>query len=84
VSEKELKNKNQPAEILVDVWATGYELPAGHKLRLVVTSSWFPRYNRNLNNGQPLATASELRKAKQTLYWGGDFPSHVSLPVLGE
>ncbi len=84
VSAKELKGKDQPAEILVDVWATGYELPAGHKLRVVVTSSWFPRYNRNLNSGQPLATASEMRKAKQTLYWGGKYPSYVSLPVLAE
>ena len=84
VSVKELKGKDSPTEILVDVWATGYELPAGHKLRVVVTSSWFPRYNRNLNSGQPLATASEMRKAKQTLYWGGKFPSYVNLPVLGE
>jgi len=84
VRAKELRGKNQPTEILVDVWATGYELPAGHKLRVVVTSSWFPRYNRNLNTGQLLTTASEMRKAKQTLYWGGKYSSYVGLPVLGE
>ena len=66
----------------VSVWATRYELKVGHKLRVVVASAWFPRFNRNLNSGEPLATAKEMRRAKQTIYFGKPFPSCVTLPVL--
>ena len=69
-------------QVDVSVWATGYQIHAGHKLRVVVTSSLFPRYNRNLNTGQPIFSAKETRAANQRLYYGEEYPSHVTLPVL--
>ncbi|MBN2008393.1 CocE/NonD family hydrolase [candidate division KSB1 bacterium] len=66
----------------VSVWATGYQIHAGHKFRVVVTSSWFPRYNRNLNTGEPIFSAKRMRAAHQCLYFGSEYPSHVTLPIL--
>ncbi|RKX36955.1 MAG: hypothetical protein DRP64_17870 [Verrucomicrobia bacterium] len=65
------------------VWATGYQFNPGHTLRVVVTSSWFPRFNRNLNMGEPGHSAKEMRKANQRIHFGKDHPSAIILPVLG-
>jgi len=65
------------------VWATGYQFNPGHTLRVVVTSSWFPRFNRNLNMGAPGHSAKEMRKASQRIRFGGEHPSAIILPVLG-
>ena len=66
----------------IDVWATGYQLNAGHKLRVVVCSSLFPRYNRNLNTGETIYSATELKIAEQKIYLGQEYPSHITLPIL--
>jgi len=75
---------SQPEKKEISVWATGYEIKEGHKLRVVVTSSWFPRYNRSLNSCEPAFTATEMKPANQIIYFGGDTPSHIILPVLNE
>jgi len=66
------------------VWATGYQFNPGHTLRVIVTSSWFPRFNRNLNLGEPIATAQKMRKASQRVFFGKGHPSAIVLPVLDE
>ena len=65
----------------ISVWATGYQLNPGHRLRVVISSGWFPRYNRSLNNCEPAAIATTMNKAVQTLWYGPDTPSSVNLPV---
>ena len=69
-------------KIDVSVWATGYQVNKDHKLRVVITSSWFPRFNRNLNTGEPIFSAKEGRISNQRLYFGKDYPSCVRLPIL--
>ncbi|MEN8255792.1 MAG: CocE/NonD family hydrolase, partial [Verrucomicrobiota bacterium] len=64
------------------VWATGYQFNPGHTLRVVVTSSWFPRFNRNLNSGELRHSAQQIRIARQRLHVGGRYPSAITLPVL--
>jgi len=66
----------------VSLWATGYQINAGHKIRVVVSSSLFPRYNRNLNSGEPIFAAQHPRVAHQKVYFGKKYPSHIRLPVL--
>jgi len=66
----------------LSLWATGYEIAKGHKLRLVLTSSLFPRFNRNLNNAESIFEARKSRVARQEIYFGKDHPSRVILPVL--
>jgi uncharacterized protein len=66
----------------ISVWATGYQLNPGHKLRTTISSSWFPRFNRNLNNSLPIASANNPVLARQTIYFGPDMPSCINLPVI--
>jgi len=66
----------------ISVWATGYQLEAGHKLRVVISSSLFPRYNRNLNSGEDIFNAQNPRIARQKIYFGDRYPAHITLPVL--
>jgi putative CocE/NonD family hydrolase len=68
-------------EINISIWATGYQLNPGHKLRAVVTSSWFPRFNRNLNTGEPVFSAKTINIAQQAVFFGKN-PSSVTLPIL--
>ncbi len=75
---------SQPEKKEISVWATGYELKPGHKLRVVITSSWFPRYNRNLNICEPVFMATKMNHTNQTLWFGQEYPSCVVLPVLSE
>jgi putative CocE/NonD family hydrolase len=75
---------SQPEKKEISVWATGYEINTGHKLRVVITSSWFPRYNRSLNICEPAYMATKMKTANQTLWVGSEYPSCVVLPVLSE
>ena len=75
---------SQPEKKEISVWATGYEIREGHKLRVVITSSWFPRYNRSLNICEPAYMATKMNPANQTLWVGPEYPSCVVLPVLNE
>jgi len=66
----------------MSLWATGYQIDAGHKMRIVVTSSLFPRYNRNLNSGEPIFSAQNPRIAHQKIYFGKTYPSCIRLPLF--
>lgn len=65
----------------VDLWSTAWCLEAGHRIRLHVTSSDFPRYDRNLNSGGVLGEEASGHVATNTVFHDVDRPSHVVLPV---
>ena len=67
----------------VDLWATAHTFKAGHRLRVHVTSSDFPRYDRNLNTGGPIGHESEWQIATNTVFHDAGRPSHLVLPVYG-
>ena len=69
---------NQAYEFTVGMVGTAVVFQSGHKIRVDVTSSNFPQFDRNLNTGEPLATASKPRIARQTLH----HDSHIVLPVV--
>ncbi len=73
---------NEIVKIKLDSWPTGYQVNPGHKLRVVITSSWFPRFNRNLNSNEAIFSAKKSNKALQTIYLGPSHPSTITLPVL--
>lgn len=73
---------NEPRKTEISVWATGYQLNPGHKLRVFISSAWFPRYNRNLNNCEPAAIAVVIRDAWQKVYYGPEMPSSINLPIF--
>ena len=74
-------DNKDPKKVEISVWATGYQLNAGHKLRVVITSGWFPRFNRSLNTCEPAYSAVTIQNAKQQVFYGKEMPSSVNLPV---
>ena len=66
----------------IDLWSTSNVFKAGHRIRLLVSSSNFPRFNRNLNTGEPLLGAAGMVRATQRIYHDGDHPSTLILPVI--
>jgi uncharacterized protein len=63
------------------LWPAAHCFPAGHRLRLQVSSGAHPRYARNTGTGEPLATATALAVAQQHVYHDPSHPSAVVLPV---
>jgi len=55
---------------------------AGHSLRIEVSSSNFPRFDRNLNTGNPIGDDDQPRIATNRIYHDADHPSHILLPVI--
>jgi putative CocE/NonD family hydrolase len=72
----------QPYAFNIDLWATSNVFKAGHRIRLQVTSSNFPRWDRNPNTGHPFGQDAELRTARQTILHDPEHPSHLLLPVV--
>src|SRR5579883_2623125 len=66
----------------IDLWATSNVFLKGHRLRLEVSSSNFPRFDRNLNTGESPETGSRWVKATQTIYHDSAHPSALVLPVM--
>ena len=69
-------------ELEVDLWATSQVFQRGHRLRVEVSSSNFPRFARNLNTGETPGTSTRIVKADQTVYHDPSRPSHIRLPVI--
>ena len=64
------------------MWDTSNLFEEGHRIRVEISSSNFPRYNRNLNSGNPIATDTEITVANQQVYHDSLHPSHITLPVI--
>lgn len=66
----------------IDLWVTSNLFKAGHRIRVEISSSNFPRFDRNPNSGLPFGTDTELNAATQTIHHGPDQASHLLLPVI--
>jgi putative CocE/NonD family hydrolase len=55
---------------------------AGHRIRVDVSSSNFPRFDINPNTGEPIGRHSHSTVARNTVFLDGEHPSHVVLPVI--
>lgn len=66
----------------IDLWATSNVFKKGHRLRLYISSSNFPRFNRNPNTGEPMLGASRMVSARQIIYHDGKYSSALLLPVI--
>jgi putative CocE/NonD family hydrolase len=69
-------------DYVIDLWATCNVFRADHRIRLQVTSSCFPRWDRNPNTGHPFGADAELRIAHQIILHDREHPSHVVLPLV--
>ena len=74
-----------PGEIYefdIDMWDTSNLFEEGHRIRVEISSSNFPRWSRNLNTGGNNFDETEWRVARNTVLHSRRYPSHVVLPVL--
>ena len=70
------------AEHELDLWATSNVFRAGHRIRLQVTSSCFPRWDRNLNTGEQVGEGTRMEVARQTVFHDAVRASRILLPVV--
>jgi len=69
-------------EFAIDMAVTSSVFKPGHRVRLEVTSSCFPRFDRNLNSGESLAEGTRVLLARQEVLHSRAYPSRVTLPVI--
>jgi uncharacterized protein len=81
-SRAELLTAGQIEEFVIDCWVTSNLFRAGHAIRLEISSSNFPRFDRNLNTGAPIGDDTEPRVAQQRIVHDAAHPSHVMLPII--
>lgn len=84
MSTPELLTPGEVYELHVDLWATANVFRAGHRIRLDVSSSNFPRFDRNTNTGNAVAAdgADAVVVAANRVYHDAEHPSHVILPLI--
>src|SRR5258708_2211538 len=63
-------------------WNTSQVFKAGHRICLQISSSAFPKFDRNLNTGAPLGLTDEFVNAEQRIYHDAEHPSAVMLPII--
>jgi uncharacterized protein len=68
--------------LTVDAGVTGNLFLKGHRIRVEISSSNFPRFDRNPNTGGIIANETRLLQATQTVYHDKDHPSHLVLMVI--
>ncbi len=82
VAEPSLIRPGRVYQYEIDLWSTSHVLFAGHRLRLEISSSNFPRFDRNPNTGAAIGVDAQLETALQTVLHTPEYPSHATLPVI--
>jgi uncharacterized protein len=76
--------KNRPYQINIDAGVTSYVFERRHRIRLEISSSNFPRFDRSLNTVRPNGLEIKTPKARQTVFHEAGYPSALILPVIPE
>jgi putative CocE/NonD family hydrolase len=66
----------------IDLWATGITFKAGHQIRVEITSSSFPRWERNPNTGESGVRSARTEVGRQRIFHDPERPSHLTLTVV--
>ncbi|MBK9171230.1 MAG: CocE/NonD family hydrolase [Bryobacterales bacterium] len=77
-----LLTPGQVYEFEIDMVGTAVAFQKGHRIRVDITSSHFPQFDRNPNTGEPFGTTANVRVANQTIHHTPQRPSHLVLPVI--
>ena len=78
----ELMDPGKIYKLTVDLWSTSNVFVKGHALRLEISSSNFPRFDRNLNTGALQASGKRYSLATNTIYHDAQHPSTLILPIV--
>ena len=68
----------------MELFDIAHQFQAGHRIRVEVTSSAAPYYNPNQNTGNPVATDTVWKVARQTIYHDRARPSAITLPIMAK
>lgn len=82
IEEPSLMEPGTVYELTVDMWETSNVFKSGHQIRLEVSSSNFPRFDRNLNTPHQPGMTTEIKLADQTIFHDSERPSHLTLPII--
>jgi uncharacterized protein len=74
--------KDKVYEYVIDCWNTSHVFKKDHRIRVEISSSAFPKYDRNLNTKTNLGTTTEAIVARQTVFHSEVFPSAILLPII--
>ncbi|CAN5736938.1 CocE/NonD family hydrolase [soil metagenome] len=82
--EEHLLTPGDVEEYEIDLWATSNLFLSGHRIRVEISSSNFPRFDRNPNHGGEIAkaTRADCVVASQTVFHDASYPSRIVLPVV--
>jgi putative CocE/NonD family hydrolase len=78
----ELLTPGRPYEFTIEMYPTSLLFKRGHRIRLDISSSNFPRFDVNPNTGEPLNNNTAWRVATNTIYVDEQHPSHITLPII--
>jgi putative CocE/NonD family hydrolase len=78
----EFMNPGETYKFVLDLWATSNVFLKGHKLRLEISSSNFPRFDHNLNTGEDAGHGTRWVKATNAVVHDKEHPSALVLPVV--
>jgi putative CocE/NonD family hydrolase len=78
----ELASPGEVYRVRIDAGVTGNVFLKGHRIRVEISSSNFPRFDRNPNAGGPVANETKLGKASQIVYHDRERPSQLVLMVM--
>lgn len=78
----ELLEPGEVTEFRIQLAPTSNVFQRGHNLRLEISSSNFPRFDRNLNTGESITTGTRMQVAHQTILHTQTYPSHILLPII--
>jgi uncharacterized protein len=78
----EMLERGKVYELTIELYPTSLVFQRGHRVRLDVSSSNFPRFDVNPNTGEPLNDHRSSRVAENSIYLDPAHPSHILLPVV--
>jgi putative CocE/NonD family hydrolase len=78
----ELLQPGRPYEFTIEMYPTSLVFKRGHRIRLDISSSNFPRFDVNPNTGEPLNGNRRWRIAENTVYQDAQHPFQIVLPVI--
>ncbi len=78
----ELLEPGKVYKYTIDLTVTSNVFKKGHQMRVEISSSNFPRFDRNTNTGNTFAEDDQIVQATQTIYHDADHPSHILLPII--
>lgn len=80
--EEELMTPGETTEVTITLYPTSNVFKKGHRIRVDISSSNYPRFDVNPNTGEPISRHRRMQVATNTVYHDRDHPSHVILPVI--